>query len=194
MFTNCVSLEGGEGTKYNPSIVNGSYAKIDGGEGKEGYLSKVKAVSIEFVEMPKTEYALNEAFATDNVTLTVKYINNTTKTIALSEAKISGYDPTKDGEQTVTISYDGATTELQVKVNASTPVSPVAKNNSNVRIWSYGHTLFVENAVSEIIIYNTNGIPVLKQKPTADRVELNISKSGIYIIKTGNKTQKVLIN
>ena len=194
MFTNCVSLEGGEGTKYNPSIVNGSYAKIDGGLGNEGYLSKNKVISIEIVEMPKTEYALNETFSAENGTLTVKYINNTTETIALSEATITGFDPTKEGEQTITISYYGATTELKVKVNSSTPVSSIAESNDNIRIWSYGHTLFVENAVSEIIIYNTNGIPVLKQKPTADRVELNISKSGIYIIKTGNKTQKVLIN
>lgn len=39
MFAGCTSLIGGSGTKYNSSITDATYAKIDGGEDNPGYLT-----------------------------------------------------------------------------------------------------------------------------------------------------------
>ena len=40
MFYNCQNIIGGQGTKYNPSRTDASYAHIDGGESNPGYLTK----------------------------------------------------------------------------------------------------------------------------------------------------------
>lgn len=39
MFSNCTSLVGGEGTKYNSSYTDKTYARVDGGSGSPGYLT-----------------------------------------------------------------------------------------------------------------------------------------------------------
>ncbi len=63
--------------------------------------------------------------------------------------------------------------------------------NSNIKIWSFEKTIFVENALKEIMIVDMAGRVVKTVKPVSDRTEINDLKSGIYIVKTGLKTQKV---
>ena len=41
MFTNCLSLVGGRGTKYNSSHIDAEYAHIDGGTSNPGYLTDI---------------------------------------------------------------------------------------------------------------------------------------------------------
>ena len=86
---------------------------------------------------------------------------------------------TKSGEKP----YDGTTT----------PVSEISAK-SNVKIWSFGSTLFVENATTDIYIINSLGMEILQHKADSDRIEIQIPRSGVYIVKTGAKSQKVLIN
>jgi hypothetical protein len=40
MFRNCPNLVGGQGTKYDESHTDATYAHIDGGESNPGYLTK----------------------------------------------------------------------------------------------------------------------------------------------------------
>ena len=40
MFSGCYNLVGGQGTKYDPSHTDASYAHIDGGESNPGYFTK----------------------------------------------------------------------------------------------------------------------------------------------------------
>ena len=42
MFLGCTNLIGGEGTIYNPDIINKNYARIDGGKDIPGYFTKKK--------------------------------------------------------------------------------------------------------------------------------------------------------
>ena len=86
---------------------------------------------------------------------------------------------TKSGEKP----YDGTTT----------PVSEISAK-SNVKIWSFGSTLFVENATTDIYIINSLGMEILQHKADSDRIEIQIPRSGVYIVKTGTKLQKILIN
>jgi hypothetical protein len=39
MFSGCTSLVGGAGTPYDGSIIDKTRAKVDGGQGNEGYLT-----------------------------------------------------------------------------------------------------------------------------------------------------------
>ncbi len=202
MFRFCNNLEGGEGTKFNEDeAIDKTFARIDGGTANPGYFSKnfpvvieILPIAIEIKVSPKTEYTEGETFSTENGVLTIKYSDNTTQTVDLSQAEISGFNSNKVGEQTLTVKYEGFTTELVVNVKAN-PNTPVNSNPSvnNIKIWSFGHKIFVENAESDIVVVNTLGKTIVKQKPYTSMMELNISKSGIYIIKTGNTTQKVII-
>ncbi|MBQ3690200.1 MAG: T9SS type A sorting domain-containing protein [Bacteroidales bacterium] len=63
--------------------------------------------------------------------------------------------------------------------------------NSNVKIWSFEKTIFVENASKEIVIVDMAGRIVKTIKPENSRIEIQLSNSGVYIVKTGIKTQKV---
>ncbi len=65
--------------------------------------------------------------------------------------------------------------------------------NSNVKIWSFEKTIFVENASKEIVIVDMAGRIVKSVKPENSRIEIQLSNSGVYIVKTGLKTQKIII-
>ncbi|MBQ5404393.1 MAG: leucine-rich repeat domain-containing protein [Bacteroidales bacterium] len=64
---------------------------------------------------------------------------------------------------------------------------------SSVKIWSFNKTIFVENAAQEIVIVDMSGRIVKTIKPESSRTEIQLEKSGVYIVKTGIKTQKVSI-
>ncbi len=73
-----------------------------------------------------------------------------------------------------------------------TPISEISANDA-IRIWSYEKTIYVQNGDKEIRIADMQGRLVKTAKATADRLEIPMQKSGIYIVKTGAKTQKVMI-
>ncbi len=74
-----------------------------------------------------------------------------------------------------------------------TPVSEITPANYNTDIWSFDKTIYVQNPGKEIRIVDMSGRLVKTVKATADRMEIQMQKSGIYIVKTGAKTQKVMI-
>ena len=73
----------------------------------------VTAVSMK--NTPKTEYKYNEQLDLINGTISVTK-GSGTKDIAITDNMVSGYDPTKLGKQTITITYGGKTTSYEVNV------------------------------------------------------------------------------
>ena len=73
----------------------------------------VTAVSMK--NTPKTEYKYNEPLDLINGTISVTK-GSGTKDIAITDNMVSGYDPTKLGKQTITITYGGKTTNYEVNV------------------------------------------------------------------------------
>ena len=73
----------------------------------------VTAVSMK--NTPKTEYKYNEPLDLINGTISVTK-GSGTKDIAITDNMVSGYDPTKLGKQTITITYGGKTTSYEVNV------------------------------------------------------------------------------
>ncbi len=214
MFNECSNLVGGKGTVYNESMINATYARIDGGEDAPGYFTDKKsetdvkpksAVSISITTSPaKMEYIKGEYLDLSEGEITVKYDNGDEEIVELSAAKISGYDRNKPGKQTVTAEYLGLSTAFEVEVqqpeviekpentDVETAVGDLAANSS-VKIWSFDKTIFVENANSEITIADMSGHIVKNIKPINTKTEIIINKSGVYIVKTGVKTQKIVI-
>ena len=64
---------------------------------------------------------------------------------------------------------------------------------SSVKIWSFEKTIFVENAVNEIVIIDLTGRVVKNVAPDSNRMEIQLSKGGIFIVKTGLSTKKVSV-
>ena len=65
--------------------------------------------------------------------------------------------------------------------------------NSDIKIWSFEKTIFVENATKEIVVADAVGRIVKTVKPVSDRTEIQFNKGGVYIVKSGIKTQKLII-
>ena len=158
-----------------------------------------QVVSIEITKNPKIDYIQGENLSLDGGMIGVTYDYKAYEEIALSSANISGYDPNKIGEQFVIVEYEGRQTKFTVTVsekkednpNDPTPVSEVSANSA--KIWSSDKTIYVQNPGKEIRIADMSGRLVKTVKTTADRMEIPMQKSGIYIVKTGAKTQKVMI-
>ena len=76
---------------------------------------KDTVTAISMKKTPKTEYKYNEAIDVSTGTISVTK-GSGTKDIAITENMISGYDPTKLGKQTITVTYGGKTTSYEVNV------------------------------------------------------------------------------
>lgn len=87
-------------------------------------LSDYMVSSIQITPPTKTTYAYNEGLNTDGMKVTATYTDSSVKEVPLSNVTISGYDKTKSGKQTVTVSYAGATASFEVTVQEKA-VEPV---------------------------------------------------------------------
>ncbi|MBO4371411.1 MAG: bacterial Ig-like domain-containing protein, partial [Bacteroidales bacterium] len=95
------------------------------------------------------------------------------------------------------VSYSGDTFEGITELPGTDVINPltaVAETaNSNIRIWSFGSTIYVENADADIYIVNLSGSLITKRTPVNNRMEINLSDKGVYIVKIGSTVQKVVI-
>ena len=78
--------------------------------------------------------------------------------------------------------------------NENNPTTAVAANAINaINIYARGNTLVVENANDEIRVYDPMGRLVCRDVACRVRTEITINTDGVYIVKTGNKTQRVVL-
>ena len=93
-------------------------------------------------------------------------------------------DGNTDNPRVVTITEDltlSAVFELATAIDESTA--------SSVNIYSDGNTIVVENATDEIFVYNAMGTLLARTTAT----EITVNATGVYIVKTGNTTQRVFV-
>ena len=148
------------------------------------------------------------------VTVNAKYGNITASsntlqlgaTITLTAVADSGYhfvmwsDSVLDNPRTVTL-----TAELLKQVNENgfefTAIFEKDDNTAiadeaaeDVNIFAFGNTIVVENAASDIFIYDAMGRLINRTAAEAGRTEIQVNGSGVYIVKTGNTAKRVVIN
>ena len=63
-----------------------------------------------------------------------------------------------------------------------------------VNIFAFGNTVVVENATDYIYVYNAMGSLINRVAPEAGRTEIQVNGAGVYVVKTGNAAQRVMIN
>ena len=156
------------------------------------------AQKIELKSMPKVEYVAGEKLDVSGAVVVVTFSNGTTKEIALSAAMVSGFDAKKVGEQKLTVTYtvDGVTltTTFTVKVEKNTAVDDEAV--AEVSIYAINRTIVVETAepaAGYIFVFDANGRLVAKELATSNRTEIAMTRQGLYIVRIGDKAERVVV-
>ncbi len=201
MFQFCYLILGGKGSSPNIlQVYDATYAKIDGGAENPGYFTKSGdpafqrvIVSIQVSTLPQTEYAFGQNFSAENGKLTLTYNTGETKKVKLSEATITGYDNTKNGEQTLKVEYQGVETTFTVKVGTTTtPVSSIT-DQSSIKVWCYNSTIYIENAPdTKYTIIDTNGRLITTSTTKSTKEEIKINKTGLLIVIIDNQSFKLM--
>ena len=84
---------------------------------------------------------------------------------------------------------------LSFKTGTSLNVSDaIASENSNIKIWVNNHILYVKglNIGDVVDIYNINGILIDRFAIESDYVTRPFNSKGVFVIKAGNTTKKIL--
>ena len=75
-----------------------------------------------------------------------------------------------------------------------TPVSEIADNSSETRVWAYNHTIYIETAPdSQYKIIDLQGRIITTSTTKSSHDEINLSRSGIFIIVTNGNSFKVSV-
>lgn len=64
---------------------------------------------------------------------------------------------------------------------------------ANISIYAYNRTIVVENAYADIAVFDINGRMVAKRTANNSRIELQLPKSGLFIVKVGSTSRKVVL-
>jgi uncharacterized protein YkuJ len=157
-------------------------------------VKEVKAESVAVKTAPtKIEYTEGEEFSAEGGIITVKYNNGKTEDVNITKEMVSGFDASKTGTQTLTVTYSEKSATFEVVVKAIETAVDDKVIGSVVKIWSYEKTVIVENGAGNIVIIDASGRVVKTVSGNDFRTEIQLPKCGMYIVKTGVKTQKVYI-
>ena len=110
------------------------------------------------------------------------------------------------GEYTVTITgigkYSGTLTKTFSIIpksdtdqnNTTTPVADIADNANDDKVWAFSHTIFIEvTPDSQYRIIDLSGRIITNSTTKSTHEEINIDKSGIYIVAVNKHSYKVII-
>ena len=117
---------------------------------------KDTVTAISMKKTPRTEYKYNESLDLSNGTITITK-GSGTKDIAITENMVSGYDPTKLGKQTITITYGGKTTSYEVNVKDYVTGISIAPNAITGKYNSELQDLINNNNIMYTITYAKAG-------------------------------------
>ncbi len=77
--------------------------------------------------------------------------------------------------------------------NPSTPVAKIADVDSNIKVWSYNRTIFIESLPNtEYRIIDLNGRLITTSTTKSTREEIRVNQKGVLVVIIGNKSYKVL--
>ena len=62
-----------------------------------------------------------------------------------------------------------------------------------VSIYAHGNTIVVENAAEDILVFDAMGRMIAREAVNADRTEIQVEGTGVYVVKTGSTSKRVMI-
>ncbi len=109
---------------YDPQATGEQTVTVTYGEGESALTTQFKITSYAMKdnglslnsEFAKTEYHLGDPLDTENLMIEATYTDDQTDTVLASDCKITGYEPNKSGDQTVTVEFGGQQKTYQVHV------------------------------------------------------------------------------
>ena len=127
-----------------------------------------------------------------SVTGSATYTKGATATITATAAegyKFVGWsDGNTDNPRTIVVTGDLAITAVFESVTAIDDEAAAAVN-----IFAYSNTIVVENADSDISVYDANGRLIATAQPAGQRTEILIANKGVYLVKVGNTAKRVMV-
>lgn len=85
--------------------------------------------------------------------------------------------------------------EYKGKVVLGYKPTPVTESAANaVNIYAYGRSIVVENATDEISVYDAMGKLICRDAIHRIRTEITVNTTGIYLVKVGSTSKRVVIN
>jgi hypothetical protein len=77
--------------------------------------------------------------------------------------------------------------------NETNPQTSITEQIANINIYAHNRTIIVENAPTEIRIYDVMGRLVGRDATPCVRAELRMDGAGIYVVKVGNLAKRVIV-
>lgn len=161
---------------------------------------EVKIVDVAFSNLPKKlDYTEGDKIDLTGAKLTLTFNNGTTKVVDLTSAMISGFDPKKAGKQTITVTYveDGETFTFTFDINLNKKNdTAIDEDSAEINIFAVNSTIVVEAAeaiTGEIAVFDVNGRMVAKELAAGTRTELEMTNTGVYIVRVGDITKRVMV-
>ncbi|MCQ2052266.1 MAG: leucine-rich repeat protein, partial [Bacteroidaceae bacterium] len=121
------------------------------------------------------------------------YVEN--ETIALSATPAVGCqfvkwsDGNTDNPRTITLTENVTLEAIFEKADA------ISSNAvSNMKIYAHHNVIVVENAEAEISVYDVTGRCIAKRLADGNRIEIAMQREGIYIVRTGGYSQRVVVS
>lgn len=150
----------------------------------------VKSISIK-TEPTKKNYKYNEPLEVEGGTITVTK-GSGTEEIPLTDDMISGYDPTKLGDQTVTVTYGGQTTTFVVNVKDYVTKITVKPNTITGKYNDELSKLITDNSITYTVTYAKAGDKTpetLVESMVTGYNKTNINAQTLTVTYTDNDTE-----
>ena len=157
----------------------------------------ITKVSVETLPL-KLEYKIGDSLDVSGGSLSVLFSNDSTSTIAMQDSMVSGFDSETSGLKMVTVEYGNTINIFSVYVVADTLTPPddttsIAEETlCEPAVYIVRNSIIIENATSEIYIYDTMGRMVSRHAAT-NHLIVQMKHTGVYILKTGKTTKKVML-
>lgn len=153
----------------------------------------IEVTPTEYEAIEGTEFQLTATVLPENATN--KNVNWSSSDEAIASVSEDGLVKVlKEGNTEITASTtDGSNLTATCKINVLTGIDGVS--DDNIIVVTNGDYIIVSNAPKniDINVYSNNGTLIRSVKSAGETISINISSKGIYYVKVGNKTVKVII-
>lgn len=99
-----------------------------------------------------------------------------------------------DGTETAECDREGCNA-IDVRTAEGTRLVGIDDANAAnaVNIYAHHNTVVIENAQDDVYVFDESGKMVARQNVTSDRMEMQMPSQGIYIVRIGDKSQRVFL-